>query len=108
MNTTASTQNYSKTEKTTVNQSGYSKLVELADTNRHGVIAMLLLVIGCLGGITVGMGGIAYDFALLPVIASTMLALSMILAVAPMKYVLGTSIAAAIIDITVLISLAFI
>jgi predicted histidine transporter YuiF (NhaC family) len=105
MNTTTATQNYASTS---VNKSAYSKLVDLADTNRHGLIAMLLLVIGCLGGITVGMGGIEYDFALLPVIASTMLALSMILAVAPMKYVLGTSIAAFIIDIVVLISLAII
>ena len=78
----------------------------MADTNRHGLIAMLLLVIGCLGVITFGMGGIEYDFALILVIASTKLTLSMILAVAPMKYVLGTSIAAVIIDITVLISLA--
>jgi hypothetical protein len=105
MNTTTATQNYASTSSTT-NKSAYSKLVDLADTNRHGLIAMLLLVIGCLGGITVGMGGIEYDYALLPVIASTMLALSMILAVAPMKYVLGTSIAAVVIDITVLISLA--
>jgi hypothetical protein len=105
MNTTTATKNYTSTS-TTTNKSAYSKLVDLADTNRHGLIAMLLLVIGCLGGITVGMGGIEYDYALLPVIASTMLALSMILAVAPMKYVLGTSIAAVVIDITVLISLA--
>ncbi len=105
MSTTAAHSNHSAIKKQKSN-SAFSRLVDYADTNRHGVIAMLLLLIGCLGGITVGMGGINHDFVLIMVIASTMLALSMILAVAPMKFIVGTSGVAAIIDIIVLITLA--
>lgn len=79
--------------------------ITYGETNRFGIIVMLLLLTGCLGGITVGVGGIGNDYALIPVIASTMLALSMILAVAPMKYILGTSVLAIVVDIIVLIGL---
>lgn len=77
------------------------------DMNRYGIISMLLLVVGCLGGIAVGLGGINSVIQLIFLVVPTMAALSMILAVAPMKYIVYTSLIAVCIDIVILLINAF-
>lgn len=77
------------------------------DINRYGIISMLLLVVGCGGGIAVGLGGLHSTIQLVFLVVSTMVALSMILAVAPMKYIVYSSIAAVVIDIIILLINAF-
>ncbi len=52
-----------------------------------------------MGGITVGMGAIASIYQLIPVVFSTMLCLAMILAVAPMKWIINLSFIALAIDV---------
>lgn len=73
------------------------------DMNRYGIISMLLLVVGILAGIAVGTGGINSTIQLVFLAFSTMASLSMILAVAPMKYIVYTSIFAVIVDVVILL-----
>ena len=74
-----------------------------SEYNRFGVIAVLILVVGCLGGITVGMGAIKDTWALILVILPTMLTLSLLLAVAPMKWIYRTASVSVAIDVLLII-----
>jgi hypothetical protein len=67
--------------------------------NRFGWISMIILVIGCLGGLTVGMGAIESTAALVVVVIPTMVTLSLLLAVAPMKWIMTSAAIALTIDI---------
>lgn len=70
--------------------------------NRFGWIAVILLVVGCLGGLTVGMGAIASTAALVAVVIPTMITLSLLLAVSPMKYVMMATATSICIDVLLL------
>jgi hypothetical protein len=74
-----------------------------AETNRYGIISMLLIVVGCLGGVGVGTGGLEYTVELLLLVASTMFSLAMILAVAPMKWILYSSFISILLSITCIV-----
>ena len=78
------------------------------DMNRYGIISMLLLVVGCIGGIAVGLGGINSVIQLIFLVVPTMAALSLILAVAPMKYIVYSSMLAVSIDIVILLFNTFV
>src|SRR5690606_32470141 len=75
----------------------------VAEENRFFIIAMILLIVGCLGGVAIalGAGGKTIRTALLvfPVMAT----LSLILAVQPMKYIVASTIIAVFIDISVIV-----
>jgi hypothetical protein len=73
-----------------------------ANLNRYGIMAVLIVVVGCLGGIAVGTGGIESTFQLFLLAFSTMFALSMMLAVAPMKWIIWSGLLAILIDIVVI------
>ncbi len=73
-----------------------------ANLNRYGIMAILLLVVGCLGGIAVGTGGLDSTFQLIVLAFSTMFAMSMMLAVAPMKLIIYSGIIAIIIDVIII------
>jgi hypothetical protein len=73
------------------------------NVNRYGIISMLLLVVGILAGIAVGVGALHSTFQLALLAVSTMASLSMILAVAPMKYIIYTSLLAVSIDIVLIL-----
>jgi hypothetical protein len=73
-----------------------------SEYNRFGLIAVLILLIGCLGGITVGMGAIKDTWALILVVLPTMLTLSLLLAVAPMKWIYKTAAISIVIDVLLL------
>jgi len=71
--------------------------------NRYGVISVVLLIVGCLGGITVWAGAIESAFALSLVVVPTMTTLSLLLAVAPMKWILKLTYVSVGIDLALLI-----
>ncbi|MBU3660838.1 MAG: hypothetical protein FGM14_13260 [Flavobacteriales bacterium] len=70
--------------------------------NRFGWIAIILLVVGCLGGLTVGMGAIENTIALVAVVIPTMITLSLLLAVSPMKWVMTSTAIAISVDVILL------
>ncbi|NVK65378.1 MAG: hypothetical protein HWE22_12375 [Flavobacteriales bacterium] len=74
-----------------------------AEFNRFGLISVVLLIVGCLGGITVGMGAIDYTWALVAVVIPTMTTLSLLLAVAPMRYIIYATSVSVLIDIILLV-----
>ncbi len=63
-------------------------------TNRYGIISVLLIAVGCLGGVGVGTGGLDYTAELIVLVATTMMSLALILAVAPMKQIIFSSLLA--------------
>lgn len=79
-----------------------------AETNRYGIYAMLLTLVGCLGGVGVGTGGLEYTVELILLVATTMFALAMMLAVAPMKTVLFSSLLSIIVStVAIVVNLFF-
>ena len=83
----------------TAHTENFSKNLENAEFNRFGLISLVILIIGCLGGITIGLGAINYTATLILVVVLTMLCLSLLLGVAPMKWIINSAILATIIDI---------
>ena len=65
----------------------FDKILNEMEFNRFGWIAIILLVVGCLGGLTVGMGALQSTFALIVILIPTMMTLSFLLSVAPMKWI---------------------
>ena len=78
----------------TISQSNFYSNLEF---NRFGWIAIILTVVGCLGGLTVGLGALENTVALVVVVIPTMVTLSFLLAVSPMKWIVN----AAAISITI-------
>lgn len=74
-----------------------------AEFNRFGIISIVLLIVGCLGGITVGMGAVDHIWSLILVIVPTMTTLSLLLALAPMRYILYATAASVLIDVILLV-----
>lgn len=70
-----------------------------AEFNRFGLISVILLIVGCLGGLTVGLGAVQEVWALTIIVIPTMLTLSLLLAVAPMKLIIRSASVACIIDL---------
>ena len=80
-----------------------SNFLKVSEFNRFGLIFVILTVVGCLGGMAVGLGAINNTFALITVTIPTMLTLSLLLAVAPMRAIFITSAVAVAIDILLII-----
>ena len=78
------------------------------EDNRHGIICIVILIIGCLGGITVGYKAIENIFTLSLVVIPTMTTLSLLLAVAPMKLMIKMASLSIIIDLILLLYFYFI
>ena len=78
-----------------------------ANFNRFGLISAILLIVGCLGGITVGLGAVNNIWALIAVVVPTMTTLSLLLAIAPMKYIINVGIIAVSIDVILIIYYMF-
>lgn len=66
--------------------------------NRYGLISAVLLIVGCMGGLAVGLGAVEHVLTLSLVVLPTMATLSFILAVAPMRIILTIGSIAAAID----------
>lgn len=78
------------------------RLEKLATEYRFGVIAITLLIIGCLGGITMSFGAALHTWSLIAVVVPTMTTLSLLLAVAPMRWIMNAFIVTLLVDIMVL------
>lgn len=72
------------------------------EENRFAIISMVLLFVGCLGGLTVGFGAIHHTWQLIVVIIPTMVTLSLLLAVSPMKQVLNMASLSILINVIIL------
>ncbi len=79
------------------------QLIKTAEFNRFGLIFVILTVVGCLGGIAIGLGGIEHTLSLIAVVLPSMLTLSLLIAVAPMRIILITTILAITIDLLLII-----
>jgi hypothetical protein len=80
----------------TIFQSNFYSNLEF---NRFGWIAIILTVVGCLGGLTVGLGAIENTLSLVAVVIPTMITLSLLLAVFPMKWILNAALISISIDL---------
>ncbi|WP_343635454.1 hypothetical protein [Fluviicola sp.] len=85
-----------------IKESTWMKLENLATQYRFGVIAISLLIIGCLGGIAMNYGAALHIWSLIAVVIPTMTTLSLLLAVAPMRWILNAFIVTLIIDLLVI------
>ena len=92
---------------TNVKNSLSAKILDYASFNKFGVMAMMLIFIGCLGGATVGLVGFNNDFALISIIIPTMTTLALILSVQPIKTILIAGLITTIINVLLLTSLLF-
>lgn len=82
--------------------------MENLERQRFGVLVFLLLTVGCLAGIAVGVGALKQVFSLIVLAITTMSALSMMLAVAPMRFIIYTSVVAIVVDIIIILVNLFI
>lgn len=89
------------------NQTGFEKILSGSETNRFGVIAIALLIVGCLGGVAVGLGAINNVLSLILVVVPTMTTLSFLLAIAPMKWIYYAGISSVLIDILLIVYYLF-
>jgi hypothetical protein len=78
-------------------------LIKNAEFNRFGLIFVILTIVGCLGGIAIGLGAINYTISLIAVVLPSMLTLSLLLAVAPMRSILLATTVAVSIDILLIL-----
>ncbi|MDX1650859.1 MAG: hypothetical protein R3277_00080 [Brumimicrobium sp.] len=71
--------------------------------NRYAIISAVLLIVGCMSGLTVGYGAIDNLFQLIMVVIPTMATLSLLLGLAPMRYIMTAGIITVIIDTIILL-----
>ena len=86
-------------------QSEFYKNLEF---NRFGWISIILSIVGCLGGLTVGMGAIENTISLVIIVIPTMITLSLLLAVSPMKWILNAAMVSVSIDLILLMYYIFV
>lgn len=80
-----------------------AKMVTESEFNRFGLISLIILIVGCFGGVAVGLGAIKYISTLILVIVPTMATLSLLLAVAPMKWITRGAVACISIDVILIL-----
>lgn len=90
-------------ESTNLNYGFWGTLGNYADENRFGVIAIALLIVGCLGGVAMNLGAVSQTWSMVAVIIPTMLTLSLLLAVSPMKWILNALTLAVLVDLIVIL-----
>ena len=96
--------NQSKTSVRTesFNVISYSQFWSNLEDNRFGIIAMLVVIIGCSGGLSAAFGAQANTLQLALVAFPSIIALALVLAVAPMKGIIYVSVIALILDLIIL------
>jgi len=90
-------------EANSLENSFWHRMINDLETNRFGVISIVILLVGCLGGVAVGLGAINSLWQLIAVVIPTMLTLSLLLAVAPLKHILNVMAIAIFIDVILII-----
>lgn len=86
-----------------INPGIWGKLGFWAEENRFGVIAVALLIVGCVGGVCMQMGAVREIWSMILVIVPTMLTLSLLLAVAPMRWILNALALSVVVDLLVIL-----
>jgi CBS-domain-containing membrane protein len=81
----------------------WDKLIPDMETNRFGTISIIILLIGCLGGITVSQGAGQSWIQLSILVAPMMTTLVLLLAVMPMRLILNATLITLVIDVVVLL-----
>jgi hypothetical protein len=79
------------------------RLISDSEFNRFGLICVILTVVGCLGGIAVGLGAINNVVLLSAVIIPTMATLSLLLAVSPMRWIMAAALIAVSLDLILIL-----
>jgi hypothetical protein len=81
----------------------WDKIIPDMETNRFGTKSIVIVIIGCLGGITVSQG--AYDswIQLSLLIVPLMVTVVLLLAVMPMRWILNAMLITVLVDIAVLL-----
>jgi hypothetical protein len=85
-----------------------ASVINESEFNRFGLISIILLVVGCIGGVAVGLGAIKYTGTLILCVVPTMTTLSLLLAVTPMKWIWRSAILSVAIDFILIIYFVFI
>ena len=86
-------------------QSTLGKWIAEAEYNRFGLIFLILIIVGCMGGVAVGLGAVQSTLLLSLILLPTMTTLSLLLAVAPMKWILPIASIALLIDSLIIVYL---
>lgn len=81
----------------------WDKIIPDMETNRFGTKSIVILIIGCLGGITVSQGAYASWIQLSILIVPLMTTVVLLLAVLPMRWILNAMAVTVLIDIAVLL-----
>lgn len=81
----------------------WDKIIPDMELNRFGTISIIILLIGCLGGITVSQGAGQSWVQLTVLVVPMMTTLVLLLAVMPMKLVLNATLITLAIDLAVLL-----
>ena len=98
---TNQTSNSVRTQKSTTK--GMAAFWDTLEFNRFGIISMLVVILGCVGGMAASFGAGADALKLGMIAFPTIISLALILAVAPMKTITYLSAVAIVLDIIVLI-----
>jgi hypothetical protein len=80
-----------------------SRIESSAEFSRYGIISVAFLLIGTLGGIVVGFFAHDHLWKIATVVGFTMLSLTLMLAVAPMKHILRAVAATLLADILLMV-----
>ncbi|MES2131190.1 MAG: hypothetical protein V4506_02505 [Bacteroidota bacterium] len=80
-----------------------SSIWENMEFSRFGIIAILVVILGCLGGMAASFGAGDNILKLAMIAFPTIIALALILAVAPMKVITYVSVIALVLDLLVFI-----
>lgn len=88
--------------KTVSQQNWLTRLEAQSEFNRYGITSMFFLLIGIFGGITIATSAYAHLWQITVIAMLTMLSLSLMLAVAPMKYILRVTAVTLLIDLLIL------
>lgn len=84
-------------------QNWLAKLEAQAEFNRYGIISIGFLLIGIVGGITIAVSAFDHLWQITVIAMFTMLSLSLMLAVAPMKYILRVTAITLMLDLLILV-----
>jgi hypothetical protein len=84
-------------------QNKLDRLFSDSEFNRFGLICVILTVVGCLGGIAVGLGAIKNVVSLSAVIIPTMATLSLLLAVSPMRWIMTAATVSVSLDLILIL-----
>jgi len=84
-------------------QNKFDRLISDSEFNRFGLICVILTIVGCLGGIAVGLGAINNVVSLSAVIIPTMATLSLLLAVSPMRWIMTAATVSVSLDLILIL-----